>query len=63
MTEAAKTLRCWCHTCRPVAWDPPEDNRMILCPRCGNKRCPKANDHRNDCTASNARGQPGSAYP
>jgi hypothetical protein len=36
--------------------------RMILCPTCGNKRCPKANDHRNECTGSNEPGQPGSAY-
>lgn len=36
--------------------------RMILCPVCGNKRCPKASDHRHDCTASNAPGQIGSVY-
>jgi hypothetical protein len=36
--------------------------RMILCPTCGNKRCPKANDHRNECTHSNEPGQKGSAY-
>lgn len=51
---------CWCHTCRPVTMG---DMRMVLCPRCGNKRCPKANDHRNACTGSNATGQAGSAYP
>ena len=39
------------------------DMRMVLCPKCGNKRCPHANDHRNDCTGSNEPGQPGSAYP
>jgi hypothetical protein len=38
-------------------------SRMIVCPKCGNKRCPKANDHRNECTGSNESGQPGSAYP
>lgn len=27
---------------------------MILCPECGNKRCPKARWHRNECTSSNA---------
>ena len=37
-------------------------NKMILCPQCGNKRCPKASDHRLDCTASNEPGQPGSVY-
>lgn len=36
--------------------------RMILCPICGNKRCPHANDHRNPCTGSNEPGQTGSAY-
>jgi hypothetical protein len=42
---------------------PVEATRMILCPKCGNKRCPQANDHRNACTGSNEPGQPGSAYP
>lgn len=27
---------------------------MIVCPECGNKRCPKARWHRNECTSSNA---------
>ena len=59
----ASEARCWCHTCRPVSMTPPENMRMVLCPDCGNKRCPKANDHRNACTNSNEPGQPGSAYP
>lgn len=37
-------------------------NRMILCPSCGNKRCPKASDHDLACTGSNDQGQPGSVY-
>ncbi|MHB1665835.1 hypothetical protein [Thiomonas sp.] len=37
--------------------------RMILCPKCGNKRCPHASDHRLECTGSNEPGQPGSIYP
>ena len=37
--------------------------RMILCPTCGNKRCPRANNHRNACSGSNEPGQAGSAYP
>lgn len=53
-------LACWCQTCRPITMD---DCRMVLCPTCGNKRCPHANDHRNACTGSNEPGQPGSAYP
>lgn len=52
---------CGCRACSPNAW--PFAIRMILCPTCGNKRCPHANDHRNACTGSNEPGQPGSAYP
>jgi Zn finger protein HypA/HybF involved in hydrogenase expression len=37
-------------------------NRMILCPECGNKRCPKASDHELECTGSNEPGQTGSVY-
>jgi len=50
---------CDCQTCRPITL---EDNRMVLCSICGNKRCPHANDHRNACTNSNEPGQKGSAY-
>ena len=35
---------------------------MILCPHCGNKRCPRASDHDLACTGSNEPGQPGSVY-
>ena len=51
---------CWCRTCRPVTLN---DMRFVVCPDCGNKRCPRANDHRNACTRSNEPGQEGSAYP
>lgn len=51
---------CWCRTCRPVVLN---DMRFVVCPDCGNKRCPRANDHRNACTGSNEPGQEGSAYP
>ena len=50
---------CWCATCRPVVFG---DMRMVLCPECGNKRCPRATDHRNACSGSNELGQAGSAY-
>ncbi|HBQ6640933.1 TPA: hypothetical protein L8N84_002196 [Klebsiella pneumoniae] len=53
-------LDCWCLTCRPVTLN---DMRFVVCPDCGNKRCPRANDHRNACTGSNEPGQEGSAYP
>ena len=36
--------------------------RMILCEHCGNKRCPHASDHQNECTGSNEPGQAGSVY-
>jgi len=63
----ARELQCWCLTCRPMRFEDPYSIRMALCPTCGNKRCPKANDHRNTCTGntctgSNEPGQPGSAY-
>jgi hypothetical protein len=35
---------------------------MIICPICGNKRCPKATDHDLLCTNSNDAGQKGSIY-
>lgn len=61
-----------CHRCftertdalpSDAPWHERALQRMILCPTCGNKRCPKANDHRHTCTHSNEPGQPGSAYP
>lgn len=36
--------------------------KMILCGVCGNKRCPRATDHRLACTGSNEPGQEGSVY-
>lgn len=35
---------------------------FIVCPECGNKRCPKATHHDNYCTGSNEPGQWGSRY-
>lgn len=37
-------------------------SRMITCPDCGNKRCPRATWHENKCTESNEPGQLGSRY-
>lgn len=59
--------QCECHRCieekgLKVGPLPLSSVKMILCPTCGNKRCPKANDHRNECSGSNEPGQPGSAY-
>ncbi|KVJ54064.1 MULTISPECIES: hypothetical protein [Enterobacteriaceae] len=58
--DTLNTPDCWCRTCRPVTVT---DMRFVVCPDCGNKRCPHANDHRNACTGSNEPGQEGSAYP
>lgn len=35
---------------------------MIVCASCGNKRCPKATFHGNQCSGSNAPNQSGSSY-
>jgi hypothetical protein len=50
--------RICCHKCAPQGIS----YQMILCPTCGNKRCPKASDHDLACTNSNEPGQPGSVY-
>lgn len=62
------TSKCHCNKCKDLrnvgkVLSPFDFVGMILCPKCGNKRCPYANDHSNACTNSNATGQPGSAYP
>lgn len=62
-------MKCECHACikehdltdSTGVW-PLGMVKMILCPECGNKRCPKASDHRLDCTGSNEPGQIGSIY-
>lgn len=58
-------MNCWCWQCnreRTVNGIPYSMTRMILCPDCGNKRCPRASDHRERCTDSNEPGQLGSQY-
>jgi hypothetical protein len=60
-----KQYHCWCYDClkdmNEDGW-PITLSRMILCPVCGNKRCPRATNHTNLCTNSNEPGQPGSRY-
>ncbi len=60
---------CDCEACFSCLEDKKDERgfpivmrKMIVCPECGNKRCPKATDHRNDCTNSNEPGQLGSRY-
>ena len=48
---------CQCAKCKPPAL-PFGRDRMILCPICGNKRCPHAEDHDLLCMGSNAPNQP-----
>ena len=76
ITDGSK--RCECHKCIKdnglvsESFDstideifknlPLSATKMILCGYCGNKRCPKASDHRLDCTKSNLAGQDGSVY-
>lgn len=70
MQEASKPCGLPCHRCinefNIVDKDMPmfllDSVRMILCPKCGNKRCPHASDHRLECTGSNEPGQHGSVY-
>lgn len=57
--ETAHGIRCWCSTCRPITL---QDMRFVVCPVCGNKRCPRAHNHELTCTGSNAVGQPGSSW-
>ena len=54
-----------CHACLVGATEngyPVTMQRMIVCPDCGNKRCPKASNHRYECTNSNEPNQRGSIY-
>lgn len=46
----------------PPALVPPAFRGMVVCPDCGNKRCPKATDRKLACTGSNEPGQSGSIY-
>ena len=53
-----------CHRCirenaMKLAGLPLDVIRMIVCDKCGNKRCPRASDHRNRCTESNEPNQIG----
>jgi hypothetical protein len=60
------TYKCWCYNCLNQIKDdrgwPVTMHTFIVCPDCGNKRCPKATDHDLACTDSNESGQEGSRY-
>ncbi len=58
---------CGCYKCQDTLIDPHSMlpltmTKFIVCPDCGNKRCPKSTDHTLDCTDSNEPGQKGSRY-
>ena len=68
---ATESSACECHRCIREkrigsmvfgAFLPLSATKLIVCPRCGNKRCPHASDHDLECTNSNEPGQHGSAY-
>jgi hypothetical protein len=69
--ESADWLTTDCQVCdwKRAQRDKAEGNmymamssRMIVCPECGSKRCPKATFHGLECTGSNEAGQQGSSY-
>jgi hypothetical protein len=58
---------CGCYKCQNQLIDPNTSwpltmSKFIVCPICGNKRCPRATDHTLVCTNSNNPGQSGSRY-
>lgn len=60
---------CWCRKCdraAKVGLSPLAALRVgagfIVCPECGNKRCPRGSNHELACTNSNLDGQPGSDW-
>ena len=58
---------CFCGRCvtEVISARPFPENLMypmIVCETCGNKRCPRAAGHDNECSGSNEPGQVGSSY-
>jgi len=53
---------CVCYNCMKERDPMSVLSQMVVCPNCGNKRCPKATDHTLECTNSNEPGQKGSRY-
>ena len=54
--------QCYCYNCMKATDPDYVISHMIVCPTCGNKRCPHSTDHTLTCTGSNEPGQPGSRY-
>lgn len=58
----AELPRICCRACEPeqlkaAGLHPLLNRTFVVCPQCHNKRCPKAENHRNRCTGSNESGQ------
>ena len=57
---------CGCYSCMSKIKDANgislTSYTFIVCPDCGNKRCPRATNHNLECTNSNNIGQEGSRY-
>lgn len=68
MTHEAMRVKCTaCHTCLSETYEngqtyPKSAYTFTICTQCGNKRCPRATDHRLECTNSNEPNQPGSRF-
>ena len=60
--ELQSNLKCWCHKCCEGQTGYQHMFRMVLCPTCGNKRCPRATSCKLEYTGSNEPGQVGSIY-
>ena len=64
--EFIKVEGCQCYECLDDQslgyFDNPTNRQMVLCVKCGNKRCPHATNHTLECTNSNEVGQKGSRY-
>ncbi len=65
--QQGSRVQCYCYNCNKDRMDetgriPYTMTRMIVCPTCGNKRCPHSTDHNLPCTNSNDPGQAGSRY-
>ena len=63
----ATQTECGCRRClrerdERIMGRPAEDMMMVVCQKCGNKRCPHATDHHHAFTNSNEPGQAGSVY-
>ena len=66
ITVPSEEIKCGCFSCmsqvKTYMGLPVTMTVMIVCPFCGNKRCPRATHHDQKCTGSNDPGQEGSRY-